>query len=189
MLVPLCMTFSVIDVKPVYILMVVRCVCISAVRVLMSVYILIVVPLWMHLRVRDVKPVYIHMMFKLCMHFRSGRCEASLHPYGGAVVYEFQPCVKWSQRTTLGRYHCVCISAVHDVKPLYILMVVPLCMRTCSALCDANVHAFGFDIVYGFPSCVTRSQCSSLRWWCYVVTDPSTSCQFNLRLAPLLLLS
>jgi hypothetical protein len=131
-----------------------RCECFSSVREAKPVYILTVLPLCMRLR-RSWYEASVHPVGgSLCMHFRRPCGEASVHHYNGAVVYAFIACVMGSHCTSLWWCRRVCISTVRDVKPVYILMIVPMCMHFSRALCEACVRPLGSAFVYPFPTCL-----------------------------------
>jgi hypothetical protein len=140
---------------------------------------------WCHcvciLDLRDGKHVYILMVVTLCIHIRRAACEANLHPYSCVVVYAFPTYMKWSPCTSLCWCRCESISAVRDIKPVYVLIVcfcecisavsngnpvyilkmVPLCMHVRSAWCEVSVHPYGSYAVYALPQWVMWSQWTS----------------------------
>jgi hypothetical protein len=119
---------------------------------------------------REEKPVHIIMAVPFCMHFNHECCDARVHPIGGAVVYAIPQLVMWSQCTSLRWCLCVCISEVRDVKPVYILKVVPSCIHFRRAGCEASIYLYGDAVLYAFPEFVMWSLCTSLcKWRCVCI--------------------
>jgi hypothetical protein len=74
----------------------------------------------------------------------------------------------WCQCTSLWSWCYVYISAGINSKPVYILMVVPLCTDFCRAWSEVSVHLYGGAVVYAFPTYLIVSQCTSLWFYRYV---------------------